>query len=213
VRIRAILLDALGTMVELEPPWEHLATGLRIEPDERLVAAVRAEMSYYRDHSHLAVDAASLAALRERCARILSDGLGRSVDVETMMAAIRFRAYPDALPALTRLRSLGLALVCVSNWDCSLPEVLASCGLDGSLDGVVSSAGAKARKPDPAIFTEALRVAGCTAAEAVHVGDTAAEDIAGAQAAGVAALLLDRAGGGDIASLAEIETRVESMQG
>jgi FMN phosphatase YigB (HAD superfamily) len=39
----------------------------------------------------------------------------------------------------------------------------------------------------------------------VHVGDTPAEDLDGARAAGIPALLLDRDGGGDIASLAELE--------
>jgi putative hydrolase of the HAD superfamily len=203
-RTRAVLLDALGTLVELEPPWVHLAEALGVEPDAPLVRAVRAEMSYYRDHSHEGRDARSLAELRGRCAEVLSSGLGREVPVETMMSAIRFRAFGDAAPALAALRRLGLSLVCVSNWDCSLPEVLARCGLDGALDGVVTSAEAGARKPDPAIFEPALRLAGCAAAEALYVGDTPAEDVEGARAAGIPALLIDRAGGGDIDSLESI---------
>jgi putative hydrolase of the HAD superfamily len=90
----------------------------------------------------------------------------------------------------------------VSNWDVSLPEVLARCGLEGALDGIVTSAEVGSRKPDPAIFTPALRLAGCSAAEAVYVGDTPAEDVEGARAAGIPALLIDRGGGADIDSLA-----------
>ncbi|MQA75139.1 MAG: HAD-IA family hydrolase [Solirubrobacterales bacterium] len=201
---RAVFCDALGTLVELDPPWTHLAAALGVEPDERLIAAVRAEMSYYRAHAQEGTDEAALAELRARCAALLSRELGREVGVETLLASIRFRAY-DVAPALERLRSDGLRLVCVSNWDVSLTDVLARCGLDGLLDGVVSSAGAGARKPDPAIFAPALALAGCAPAEAIHVGDTAAEDVAGARAAGVVPLLLDRSGGGEIASLAEIE--------
>jgi putative hydrolase of the HAD superfamily len=201
---RAVLLDALGTLVELEPPWTHLAAALAIDPDEHLVGAVRAEMAYYRDHSDEGRDAASLADLRARCASVLSRKLGREVPVQTMMDAIRFRAFPDAAPALAELRGLGLRLVCVSNWDASLPDVLARCGLDGGLDGVVTSAGAGARKPDPAIFAPALELARCSAAEAVYVGDTPAEDLAAAHAAGIPALLIDRDGGGDIESLEAI---------
>ncbi len=212
-RLRTVTLDALGTMVELEPPWEHLAHALGVEADTCLIRAVRAEMAYYRDHSHEGRDRESLNALRRRCAAVLSEALGQEVDVETMMSAIRFRAYPDALPALAHLHGLGLKLVCVSNWDCSLGEALERCGLAGALDGVVSSAEAGARKPDPAIFAPALALAGCTAGEALHVGDTAGEDVAGARAAGMKALLLDRSGGGEIASLAEIAGRVESMGG
>lgn len=124
------------------------------------------------------------------------------------MSAIRFRAYPDAAPALGSLRRRGLRLVSVSNWDISLSEVLDRCGLLEALDGVVSSAAAGARKPDPAIFAPALEIAGCAPTEALHVGDTPAEDVVAARAAGVPALLLDRDGGGDIASLAEIGRRL-----
>jgi putative hydrolase of the HAD superfamily len=204
---KAVLLDALGTLIELEPPWPHLADDLGVDPSaaER---AMRAEMSYYRDHAHEAFDEASLRGLRERCAALISAELGREVSVERMMAAIRFRAAPDAAPALDELRRRGLRLVCVSNWDYALPAVIERCGLGGRLDAVVTSAGAGARKPDPAIFRIALELAGCEPAEALHVGDTAGEDVDGARAAGIPALLLDRAGGGDISSLAEVVRHV-----
>jgi putative hydrolase of the HAD superfamily len=211
-RTRAILLDALGTLVELEPPWVHLADALGDGvPRDRLEAAVRAEMRYYRAHSEEGRDADSLADLRQRCADVLSRELGRTVDVETLMAAIRFRAFPDATPALAHLRERGLTLVCVSNWDCSLPEVLERTGLGAALDAVVTSAAAGARKPDPAIFVSALALVGATAGETLHVGDTAAEDLEGARAAGIRALLLERNGTagrdqqGTIASLDEID--------
>jgi len=207
---RAVFLDVLGTLLELEPPWVRLRRALGDElPEERLVAAVRAEMAYYRDHSHEGRDAASLADLRSRSAAVLSRTLGREIDVATLMEAIRFRPFPDAAPALEGLRARGLRLVCVSNWDCALTEVLDRTGLRGLVDGTVTSAGAGARKPDPRIFAPALELAGCGQSEALHVGDTPEEDLAAARAAGIPALLLDRSGGGDIASLAEIEDHLE----
>jgi putative hydrolase of the HAD superfamily len=194
---KAVFLDALGTIVELEPPWE--GTG-----DE---AAWRKEMAYYRDHAHEAADPESLADLRRRCAELLSAELGREVDVATLMAAIRFRAYPDALPALTRLRARGLTLVCVSNWDISLHDVLRRTGLADALDGVLTSAEAGASKPDRAIFDAALDLAGCRPEEALHVGDDEDEDVGGARAAGIPSLLIDRGtgAGGQLASLTQIE--------
>ncbi len=115
-------------------------------------------------------------------------------------------AYPDAVPALTALRGRGLRLAAVSNWDCSLGTVLERAGLAELLDGAVSSAEAGAPKPDPAIFVSALELVRCEPAEALHVGDTREEDVVGARAAGIRALLLDRDGGeGDISSLSEIE--------
>lgn len=50
-------------------------------------------------------------------------------------------------------------------------------------------------KPDPAIFREALRLADATADEAVYVGDSAEHDVAGARAAGLAVVWVNRDGG------------------
>jgi putative hydrolase of the HAD superfamily len=207
--IRCVLLDALGTLVRLERPWPLLAAvvGVDIADAER---AMRAEMSYYRDHSHEGRDAESLADLRRRCAAIVSRELEREVTPEQLMASISFKPFPDAPPALTELGELGLTRVCVSNWDCSLPSVLERCGLADHLDGVVVSAVVGARKPDPAIFTAALELAGRGPDEAIHVGDTEGEDIEGASAAGIRALLLRRDGGGDIESLAAIRHHLGS---
>lgn len=211
---RAVLLDALGTLVALDPPAPrlHEALGGRLPLDD-VERAMRAEMSHYRAHSHEARDAGSLAALRERCAAILTGELGVEVSVETMMSAIRFRAYADAAPALAGLRGRGLALVCVSNWDCSLPEVLERIGLARLLDGVVVSAAEGHAKPEPELFEAALELAGCAAGEALAVGDTEVEDVAGARASGIPALLLVRGAGtpepGTIASLAEISDHLQ----
>ena len=201
---RAVLLDALGTLVDFEPPWVHLAAALEIEDPADVAPAVRAEMDFYREHSHEGRDPESLLALRTRCAEILSWELDREVKVDTMLGAFRFSAFDDARPALDALRNGGMRLICVSNWDISLPEVLETCGLRDAVDGIVTSASSGHRKPDPAIFGQALEIAGCGAAEAIHVGDTVSEDVAGAGAAGIRAFHLDRAGGGDISSLAEV---------
>jgi len=209
VATRAVLLDALGTIVRLEPPAERLRAALGGDLSAGAVErAMRAEMSFYRDRAHEARDADSLAALRRACAGLLTRELGREVSVEAMMSAIRFRAYPDAAPALAGLRERGLTLVCVSNWDCSLPDVLEQVCLARYLKGAVASATAGHRKPDPAIFTAGLEVAECEPAEALVVGDTPAEDLAGAAAAGIPALLIDRRGGAAgvpvVSSLSEI---------
>ena len=211
--VRAVFLDALGTLVELEPPWLSLRDRVPAEvSDERLEEALRAEMAYYRDHAHEGRDEASLADLRERCAAIVSERLDMEVTAAELVEAIRFDAYPDALPALRELRERGLSLVAVSNWDCSLPAVLERCGLGVMLDGAVSSAAAGARKPDPAIFEPALELAGCAPEEALHVGDTPEEDIEGAWAAGIRPLLIDRNGnGGDISSLRQIREHLSDV--
>ncbi|MFN8161983.1 MAG: HAD-IA family hydrolase [Solirubrobacterales bacterium] len=201
---RAVLLDALGTLVALEDPWVRLRETFPEVPEEEMVAAVRAEMSYYRSHCAEGRDPGSLAELRERCAALISERIGREVGVEVLLGAIRFSAYPDAPPAIGALRRRGIACVCVSNWDISLHRVLERCGLAALLDGAVCSAEAGVSKPDPAIFEAALGIAGCSPREALVVGDTPDTDIAGAAAAGIPALLIDRDGGGDISSLREV---------
>jgi putative hydrolase of the HAD superfamily len=205
--VRAVFLDALGTLVELEPPWVSLRDMVPAEvSDEQLVEALKTEMAYYKEHAHEGRDEASLAELRERCAELVSRKLGMDVAVDELVAAIRFSAYPDAVPALSALRDRGLRLLAVSNWDCSLPRVLDGCGFGELLDGTITSAETGSRKPDPAIFERALELARCAPDEALHVGDTAEEDVAGARAAGIRPLLIDRDGGdGDITSLEEID--------
>jgi putative hydrolase of the HAD superfamily len=210
--VHAVFLDALGTLVELEPPWVSLRERVPSDvSDQRLEDALRAEMAYYRDHAHEGRDEASLADLRERCAAIVSEKLGIEIGVDELVDAIRFDAYPDAIPALRELRDGGQRLVAVSNWDCSLPAVLERCGLGEFLDGAVSSAVAGARKPDPAIFQPALELAGCGPDEAIHVGDTREEDVEGARAAGIRPLLIDRGGNGDISSLTEIREHLSDV--
>jgi HAD superfamily hydrolase (TIGR01509 family) len=212
--IRAVFLDALGTLVELEPPWISLRRRIPARvSDERLEAALRGEMAYYRDHAHEGRDDASLADLRERCAGLVSEQLGVEVTAEELVDAIRFGAYPDAVPALRELRDRGEKLLAVSNWDCSLPDVLDRVGVGELLDGSISSAGAGARKPDPAIFEAALELAGVRPGEALHVGDTREEDVEGASAAGIRSLLIDRDGdgGGEISSLREISEHLSDV--
>jgi len=72
--------------------------------------------------------------------------------------------------------------------------VLERLGLAEMLDGIVTSAACGARKPSPEIFEHALGVAGVAAHDALHVGDSFAEDVDGARAAGIEAVLIKRDG-------------------
>ncbi len=198
-----ILLDALGTLLELRPPAPALQSelesrfGVRVEL-EAAERALAAEIAYYRAHLQDGRDAESLAALRRRCAEIVRAALPELAAIplgemtEALLAALNFRAFPDVEPALGDARGRGLKLVVVSNWDVSLPEVLARNGLAPLLDGVVTSAQMGARKPSPIIFERALAMAGVTAEHALHVGDSLEEDVGGARAAGVPAVLVRR---------------------
>jgi putative hydrolase of the HAD superfamily len=203
-RPRAVLLDALGTLLALEPPAPRLrdalaARGARVSLAEA-DTALRAEIAYYRTHHDEAVDAATLADLRDRCAEVLRAALpaharGAGDLRAALLASLRFRAYPEVPAALAALRAAGLRLVVVSNWDVSLHEALAQTGVAPLVDGEISSAEARSSKPDGAIFSRALQLAGGVApGAAVHVGDTVELDVAGARAAGIAPVLVVRDG-------------------
>jgi putative hydrolase of the HAD superfamily len=204
LRHEAVLFDALGTLLELEPPWPPLREALRqhgIELSEQDARrAMVAEMTYYKAHHHEGTDPAALTSLRRRCAGVLREQLPQVAAlpeddlVEALLASLRFRPYPDAAPALGRLRLLGIRSAVVSNWDVSLRGVLAEVGLGGLVDQIVVSAEVGAKKPDPAIVETALRRLRCPAEKALLVGDSPETDVAGAQAAGVRAVLVDRAG-------------------
>jgi putative hydrolase of the HAD superfamily len=201
-------VDSFGTLVSMEPPAPRLAAALGV-PIEAAERAFRAEIAYYVDHHLEGHDEASLSDLRDRCARVVWEALGESAALlglrgarEAMLDAIRFSAYPDAAPALRSLRARGLRLVVASNWDCSLPEVLDQAGLASLVDGVVASATVGAGKPAPELFQAALDLAGCAPEKAVHVGDSPSKDVAGAAAAGIRPVLLDRGG-----------TRMDEVQG
>ena len=207
-RPRAFLLDALGTLVHLEPPSEGLRAelssrfGVAVSP-EQAERAMAAEIAYYRAHLDEGSDPVRLSALRSRCAHALRAALPASERLdrvtapaltEALLASLRFTAYPDVRPALERARELGARLVVVSNWDVSLHNVMAQLELTPLLDGILTSAEAGARKPAPAIFEQALAIAGVDAAQAVHVGDSLDEDMAGARNAGISSVLVRRDG-------------------
>ena len=67
-------------------------------------------------------------------------------------------------------------------------------GLDTHLDAVTFSAEVGWRKPAPRMFDAALRALGTAADRTVMVGDREATDIAGAHAAGMRAVLINRHG-------------------
>jgi putative hydrolase of the HAD superfamily len=200
----AVLLDAFGTLVRMDPPGPRLREALeRLSGvDVGLEAAERgfaAEIAYYLEHNVEGRDAASLETLRDRCAEVLHgalrrSGLDRGVVRRAMLESLRFEAFPDAPGALRELRARGLRLVVASNWDRSLPTVLDRVGLGELVDAVVPSAVVGAAKPDRRLFEAGLEAAGCAAGEALYAGDSVESDVEGARAAGIEAVLVDREG-------------------
>ncbi|HWK27989.1 MAG TPA: HAD-IA family hydrolase [Solirubrobacter sp.] len=216
-RPRAILLDALGTLLTFEPPAPHLraalqrATGVDIGADGAR-AALKAEMAYYRAHLDDGGDAAGLHDLRVRCAEAMDLPFPTPVVLGALLASLRFRAYADSAPALRALRAAGVRLVVVSNWDVSLHERLAETGLAPLVDGALASAEVGSAKPDGAIFAAALELAGTSASATWHVGDTPEADVEGARAAGIHPVLIVREGPAPVGAIRTLDALVDSSQ-
>jgi putative hydrolase of the HAD superfamily len=222
-----ILLDALGTLVALEPPAPRLRAelaerfGLEVTEAEA-GAAIAAEIAYYRAHLDEGRDSAALGELRRRCAEALraalpvgAQRLELDVVLEALLASLRFTAFGDVRPALVAARARRQRLVVVSNWDVSLHDVLRALDLEPLLDAILTSAEAGVRKPAPAIFEQALALAGAGApnaiepGQAIHVGDSLEEDVAGARAAGIEPILVRRDGGAPVAGVRTIASLSE----
>ncbi|HEY2439861.1 MAG TPA: HAD-IA family hydrolase [Solirubrobacteraceae bacterium] len=217
---RALLIDGLGTLVFLHPPAPALCRELAMRygvhvSEHEATLALTAEIAFYRAHMGEGRDADSLAVLRRRCAEVLLDALphrdrlaAHGIDsiTDALLSSLRFEAYSDARDALVRARLGGARIIVVSNWDVSLLDVLELAGLAPLLDGVVTSAAVGAAKPAAAVFRHALALAGVAADRALHVGDSLPEDVRGAQACGIPAVLLSRSGDGAPAGTATLSS-------
>ena len=98
---------------------------------------------------------------------------------------------PAVVEVIDALRERGLKVGLVSNaFDPPelMLELFAEIGLLERLDAIALSAEVGKRKPHPLMFESALKQAGVGPAEAVMVGDRLREDVAGAQALGIATL-------------------------
>jgi HAD superfamily hydrolase (TIGR01549 family) len=101
-----------------------------------------------------------------------------------------FELFEDVLPVLEELRKAELRVGLVSNGIRDLNEFVAHHRLD--VDAIVGSRAHGYVKPHPTIFQAALQQLGVAPADAVMVGDSLEEDIEGARALGMRAILMDR---------------------
>lgn len=126
-------------------------------------------------------DAALLAELRLRARRAFHD-------------PATYTIFPEVFEALEALRRTVPRLGILSNWGWYLPELCEQLGLARYFDFIVASARVGCSKPNPCIFREMLRRAGTPPERTLHVGDSLAADVRGAQAVGITGVLLDRRG-------------------
>jgi putative hydrolase of the HAD superfamily len=207
--IRALFLDAAGTLIE---PCESVAgayarhasaQGLHLEPD-KIKAAFADLFSGTGDPewaAHPEGDAAEREWWRQLVAATLVRAAGSELDPDLLEACFRglfahyadpaaWHVFPEVPQVLADARAAGLQLAVVSNFDRRLHGILAGHGLH--FDVVITSADARARKPDPSIFRAALTLLDLQPEEVLHAGDSPTADLQGAALAGIAARLVKR---------------------
>jgi HAD superfamily hydrolase (TIGR01662 family) len=101
-----------------------------------------------------------------------------------------FELYEEVPAVLDELRAHGLKLGLVSNGIRDLGEFVSHHRLD--VDAIVDSRSHGRVKPHPTIFRAALTLLDVSPSDAAMVGDSLVEDVEGAQALGMAAILVDR---------------------
>lgn len=182
----AVTIDAFGTLVELIDPVRSLAAALRSHgverADEHIAEAFAAEGRYYRAHVHEGADEEGLRDLHQRCAGVFLDALGAELDTRQFapvyVGCLAFRTMDGVISALEALRSRGVALAVVGNWDLTVHHWLAELGLSHYFSVVVHAS----RKPDPSGLLRALGELAAQPGRSVHIGDEPADEEAAAAA-------------------------------
>lgn len=200
--IRALTLDAMGCLVTMRDPVPAIGRMLEDRgtprPADVIAVALRREITFYKAHHMEARDVEQLRALQVRAAGVLAEHLDPpgavvaaggpvSVDdafVDGFLAALEFVPLAGVIDALARLDAAGVPMVCVSNWDASLPDHLDRLGIGRYLRGVVTSGAVGVAKPDPRIFDVAVDLLDVPRDAIGHVGDEPV-DRSGALAAGL----------------------------
>ena len=213
--LRAVLFDVDFTLArpgpELGPDGYVRAGerhGLRLEA-ARYEAARDAALVDLRRHPELEHDDEIWFRFTERIVRGMGGDAGSAYDcaIEITRGWERhenFELYDDVPDALAALRAAGLRIGLVSNSARDVREFARHHALD--VDAGISSFHHGRTKPHASIFRAVLDLLGVEPVGAAMVGDTIADDIDGARALGMLAILVDREG-----LHPDFEPRIESL--
>jgi len=212
--LRAVVFDVDFTIARPGPDlgpegYRRLGArhGLELDP-ARYDEARRTALAAVKRHPELDHDEEMWVLFTQRIIEGMGgagDTYGAAVEMERAWArAHHFELYDDALPTLDVLRGRGLKIGLLSNSARDLDEFVAHHGL--VVDAVLTSGAHGKTKPHETIFRRILDLLAVAADEAVMVGDTIDEDIEGARAVGMHAVLVDREGryGGEVEALDDL---------
>jgi len=197
-KIQAISFDVGGTLIEPWPSVGHVygkvaaRHGDKASPDllnRNFAAAWKAK----QDFQHTKSDWAQLV-------EATFTGVGSQPPTSEFFEELyeafakpeAWRVFDDVLPALETLRKRGLHFAIVSNWDERLRTLLPALKLEKFFEVIVVSCEAGAPKPSPIMFKTVVTQLKLAPEAILHVGDSWAEDVEGAERAGLKAAWLAR---------------------
>jgi len=212
--VSGVLFDYGNTLVTFDRPEAALAAAyVRIAARLRAVGLEPPEPEILLRDVHDRVEAELAAHMRgasleeidlvDAARRAYAD-LGLQTDAAVLDEVLRLEQEawwvgvavdPQAIPTLDELRRRGVRVGLCSNAPYrvrSLHDQLTHFGLDAHLDSITFSGEIGWRKPSQRIFEAALVALGEPAQRTVMFGDSIADDVAGAHAAGMRAVLLRR---------------------
>lgn len=211
--VRLVTFDLYDTLVEADPPrWVRFAiaanmAGLDGDVDS-FKTADRAAQDYYtiengrapiRDRSPEDIEVFKVAYTARRLA---AAGLPNDLETARRVQEVytgeldamrwRYRVFDDVTPALALLEKHGVKRAIISNADADITNFCLRMGFAMHMDLIVTSALVGWEKPDSRTYFAALEPLGVVPADAIHVGDQALSDVAGARAIGMGAAIIDR---------------------
>jgi putative hydrolase of the HAD superfamily len=200
VVLRAVIFDVDFTIARPGPDlgpegYQRLGAryGLTLDP-ARYDEARRSALDTLERHPELEHDEEVWVLFTERII-VGMGGTGDTYACATEMTAAwehaqHFDLFDDVLPVLADLRARGLKIGLLSNTARDLERFVAHHALE--VDAVLTSRVHGKTKPHEAIFRRMLELLDVTADEAAMVGDSIEDDVEGARAVGMRAVLLDR---------------------
>ena len=199
--LRAVLFDVDFTLAKPGPelmPEGYVRCGGRhglVLDETRYGAARDAALIDLKRHPELDHDEEIWIAFTERIVLGMGGSRPASYDVAVELTSrwtehSNFELYEDVLPVLDELRKAGLRIGLVSNSARDVYEFAQHHAL--GIDAGISSFKHGKTKPHASIFKAVLDLLEVEPHEAAMVGDTIQDDIEGALALGMRAVLVDR---------------------
>lgn len=211
IKTQAITFDVGGTLIE---PWPSVGDvyaqvasehGFKNLPADQINAQFseawrqKEEFQYSEEHWLTLVSKSFSQLLPEsETARIFPSIYRRFEEPDV------WRIHDDVLPALDELADRGFRMAVVSNWDTRLRPLLKNLKLLSFFETATISSEIGFTKPSPVLFEHTLKKLGLPPSSVVHVGDSAKEDIDGAESAGVSGILVQRSGNNGVNSISKL---------